>query len=478
MSWLWDTIAGRTILILVVGLTFSLAVSQLLYQRGLERELRESNAVRLADRLLVLRRTLTRVPRGERDDTAHTLSGGPIELHWSPEPLAIAGGQLDSMAQRLREVVLERASDLSDKGLVMGTSQIGGAETNAGKSHGTDHITLISMALPDGSWLNLSLAQVAQTSIGSPSFLATALLLAGAIVILAALMGRWLTRPLLGVADGARQLFAGAQNIEVPEKGTREVRDLAVAFNEMQARIARLIGDRTDMLAAISHDLRTPLTRLRLRAERIGDRKTQSEIEADLDEMEGMLDATLAFLRGDKSDEDVRPVDVAAILQTIANDFEDAGEEISFQANGRAVVDGRSNSLKRALTNLVQNAVKHGGSAAISVTERDANVIVAISDHGPGIAPAQLENVFSPFVRLDPARGRQIGGYGLGLTVARSLIRMHGGDVQLSNRSSGGLEAKVSLPTTTRAIPAGQRQFFTRRDALSARRRLRGTRLP
>lgn len=446
MSWLWDTIAGRTILILVVGLSFSLAVSQFFYQRGLERELRESNAVRLADRLIVLRQTLTRVPHGERDDTAHTLSGGPIELHWSPEPLAIAGGRLDAIAERLREVVLERATDLSDKGLVIGTSQIGGEETHPGKAHGTDHITLISMALPDGSWLNMSLAQVAQTSIGSPSFLATALLLAAAIVILAALMGRWLTRPLLGLADGARQLFAGAQHIQVPEQGTREVRDLAVAFNEMQARIARLIGDRTDMLAAISHDLRTPLTRLRLRAERIGDRKTQAEIEADLDEMDGMLDATLAFLRGDKSDEDVQPVDVVAILQTIVSDFEDAGEAVSLQTSRRVVVEGRRLSLKRALTNLVQNAIKHAGSAEIAVSESSGVASITIADRGPGIALDQMENVFSPFTRLDPARGKQSGGYGLGLTVARSLIRMHGGDVRLFNRPSGGLEAQVSLP--------------------------------
>lgn len=443
MTWLRDTIAGRTITVLIAGILISLAVSQYLYQRGLRSEVQEASALRLADRLVTLRQTLGRFPQDQRDEVAHGFSGGAVDVHWSPEPLAVARNEDLAETASLRRIVSERLPGLQQTELLIGTNR---PEAAGAAAHTRDHIALISLAMTDGTWVNVSVAQVAANSLTSPSYLATTLLLIAAIGLLAGLMGRWLTKPLTRLAVGAREMFSGAEDIHVPEQGTREVRELAIAFNEMQGRIKRLVSDRTDMLAAISHDLRTPLTRLRLRAESMLDATIKRSVIADLDEMEGMLDATLAFLRGDRSEEQSQSLDVGAMLQSIASHCEDAGADVTLTCDNDLVLFGRPLALKRAFTNLIQNAIRHGGSAEIEASGTATRLTVSIADRGPGIESDQLEAVFSPFVRGDASRSRETGGHGLGLTVARSLLRMHGGDVTLSNRSTGGLLATVTLP--------------------------------
>lgn len=452
MRWLWDSIAGRTILVLLTGVVLSLTVSQYLYQRGLEHEAQESSAIRLADRLMTLRQTISRFPQDQRDEVAHSFSGGAIDVHWSPEPLAVIRNDGKPPLERLRHLLMERIPGLDGTRLLIGADQEE-RSNSALDVHTRDHITLISLAMEDGTWLNLSLAQVATASSTSPSYLISTLLLTGAVGVLAVLMGRWLTQPLTLVAEGARQLFAGAQSVPVPEQGAREVRDLAQAFNEMQARITRLVGDRTDMLAAISHDLRTPLTRLRLRAEGLDDDSIKGSVIIDLDEMEAMLDATLAFLRGDRSEEEGQTMDVGAVLQSVASDCEDAGADVTLSCGSGLILIGRPLALKRAFTNLIQNAIRHGGSADITAHVTAEGITITIGDRGPGIAPDQLEAVFSPFVRGDGSRNRVSSSHGLGLTVARSLLQMHGGDVTLSNRPSGGLLATIVLPVVRLTPP-------------------------
>jgi signal transduction histidine kinase len=259
-------------------------------------------------------------------------------------------------------------------------------------------------------------------------------------------MGQWLTRPLQRLADGARLLFQTSGNHDLPETGTREVRMLASAVNELQHRIRKLVDERTHMLAAVSHDLRTPLTRLRLRITNIGDGKLRRTIETDLNEMEDMIEATLAFLRDDSSNEEVEPVDLMAILETIRADASDAGEQVDIEGPRQLVVIGRHLALKRALTNLIQNAVKYGGLARVRATQDDDNVMIFVEDEGPGLPLDQHEAVFQPFVRSEPSRSRSTGGHGLGLTMARSVVRSHGGEVSLANREAGGLKVTVRLP--------------------------------
>lgn len=455
MRWLRDTIAGRTIIVLVLGLGSIVALAQFLYQTSIEREVTTRNAESIAERLVFMAGSITALDPERRDEAAHRMSGGPLELHWAREPLATAGGRLDDTALLLRNRLVARAPALDDRGLIIGTSRPEDAAHDSARPVDEAHVTLISLPLTDGSWLNVTLVRVDAARTAIPSALLSVLLAAFGVVIVSVLMSRWLTRPLEQLAEGARGLFLTSRNERLPETGTREIRTLAAAINELQQRIRRMVDDRTQMLAAISHDLRTPLTRLRLRVGRLADVDLRSSIEADLDEMEQMLDATLAFLRDDMRSEKIEMVDLATILQTLADDATDAGHRISIAVPRQLVVPGRHLALKRALGNLVQNAVKYGGSADVSATNDGAAIRISVVDDGPGIPADRLEDVFEPFFRLDPSRGRATGGYGLGLTVARSIIRAHGGDLILANRMPRGLEARVSLPTAAARARTG-----------------------
>lgn len=454
MKWVTDTIAGRTIIVLLFGLGTILGLAHYLYQKGLEREVAIGNIERLADRLIFLSDTITTLEPSMRDEAAHRLSGGPIELHWAREPLATAGGSLDSETVSLRDHLLSRVPKLTGGGLIVGSTRIGPVEDGRNRDASDPHTTLLSLALADGSWLNVTLVNVQATRTVSPSILLSAGLGALGIIAISVLMGRWLTRPLEQLASGARQLFQTLHNADLPETGTREVRTLAAAINELQHRIGGLMTARTQMLAAVSHDLRTPLTRLRLRSARVQDRETRRSIETDLDEMEHMIDAVLEFLRTDKEAEAIEQVDLSAVLQTIADDAADAGQNVKVHAPLNLVIRGRHLALKRAFTNLVQNAVRYGGSAVVEASVGGNGIRIVIRDEGPGIVQDKLEAVFEPFYRVEASRGRATGGHGLGLTVARSIARAHGGDVVLVNRTPHGLDAVVTLPSAVRAVEA------------------------
>ena len=457
MSWLSDTIAGRTIVVLVLGLGSILALAHYLYQVGIEREVTSSNTERLTERLILLTSTIASLEPDKRDAAAHSMSGGPLDMHWGREPLATAGGDLDANALLLRDRLLVSSPRLGELGLIIGTDRPENAPHATVKPQDHGHTTLISLQLDDGSWLNVTLARVQSTRPTSPSLLLSAALGAFGVVLVAFLMGGWLTRPLDQLATDARQLFLTSQTVPLAETGTREVRTLASAINDLQFRIRRLVDDRTQMLAAVSHDLRTPLTRLRLRIERVPDVEARASIQTDLDEMEAMIDATLAFLRDDMVSETVEQVDIAAILQTIAADTADAGHSVDVHTPQRLVIAGRHLALKRALTNLVQNAVKYGGSAVVSLSVDGPSIRISVCDEGPGIPADKLEAVFEPFYRIEPSRGRHTGGHGLGLTVARSIARTHGGDVVLSNRTPRGLEAVLTLPIVSQSLDTSVR---------------------
>jgi signal transduction histidine kinase len=264
-------------------------------------------------------------------------------------------------------------------------------------------------------------------------------------MLVSGLLVAWLTRPLSAMAAAARGFYRTRDMQPVPEDGPREVRALASAFNDMQRRIARLVDDRTQALAAVSHDLKTPITRLRFRVEDIADAETRAAVAADLDEMERMLDQTLAYLRGDRETEDVRPVDVVAILASLVADQTDAGRPVVLAGAAQAVAPGRRLALKRAFANLIDNALKYGGRAEIGVAVGES-VVVTIRDHGPGIAEADRARAVQPFVRLEPSRNPETGGFGLGLTIAKDVIESHGGALALGEHPQGGLVVTVTLP--------------------------------
>jgi len=254
------------------------------------------------------------------------------------------------------------------------------------------------------------------------------------------------TRPLSVFAFAAERLGVDVNAEPLEESGPSEVLRAAHAFNTMQTRVKRFIQDRTQMLAAISHDLRTPITRLRLRAEFVEDDLQRQKMLGDLDEMEAMIGATLAFARDDAANEQVEPIDVAAVIAVMCSDARAAGRDVTYSGPDSIDFVARPLALKRAINNLIDNAVKYGKAARVSLSAENKELVILVDDDGPGIPVSEKERVFAPFVRLETSRSRETGGTGLGLTIARNAIRSMGGDVELINRPEGGLQVRVTLP--------------------------------
>ncbi len=306
---------------------------------------------------------------------------------------------------------------------------------------------VIGIGLTDGSWVVFT----ASTELTSLRWAArmTAWIVIGGIVV--ALFATWVSRrvtaPVTRFAAAAdrigRDVFTAGP---LSETGSPDLRRAAQSFNRMQDRLRRLVEDRTQMLAAISHDMRTALTRLRLRIESIPDEAQRRKAEDDLAEMQAMLEATLSFARDEATGEARRPVDLASLVQTLCDNASDAGGAARYEGPDHLTVFCSPVAIRRALSNLIDNAITYGGEAAVSLSEDAASVTIVVADRGPGIPGADREAVFAPFHRLEISRSRETGGAGLGLSIARAAIRRHGGDIAFADREGGGLEARVTLP--------------------------------
>ena len=308
-----------------------------------------------------------------------------------------------------------------------------------------------ALRLPDGEWLNIRVAMPPPRPWHSATFLTAFAVMTVAAVLLILWAVARLMRPVRLLAAAADRLGRDVNAAPLSETGPSEVATAARAFNLMAERIRRFVADRTQMLAAIGHDLRTPITRMRLRAEFMDDDEQRRKMLSDLDEMEQMISATLAFARDDAAAEPASPIDLAALCRTVADEAADArpelAEAIAYDGPERLVLRARPVALKRAVANLVSNALAYGGAARLRLHPAAGGAVrLEVEDDGPGIPEGELEAVFAPFRRLEASRNRETGGTGLGLTIARNILRAHGGDVVLRNRTGGGLAAVASLP--------------------------------
>jgi signal transduction histidine kinase len=270
-------------------------------------------------------------------------------------------------------------------------------------------------------------------------------LLALALSVVLYAMTRTITRPLGDLARAADEVGRGATTTPLKETGAREIRGATRAFNAMQERLRRYLDSRTQVLAAMSHDLRTPLTRLRLRVESIDDDNLRQRCVEDLDEMSNMVRGALGVFRGLNDEEAAVPVDINALALELQRQHAELGGEVGIVGTARAPYVAKPLALKRCLGNLVQNAIRHGVRATIHI-EDGAQLIFRVYDEGPGIPEDMLEKVFEPFFRLEQSRNRDTGGTGLGLSIARDITQAHGGSLSLHNRQEGGLEARLVLP--------------------------------
>lgn len=306
----------------------------------------------------------------------------------------------------------------------------------------------IGVALPDGTAVSIRL----KSDDHHPPFWAgpwmmTLFLAAISVVLLSLWAARALTTPLSSFADAAENFSLNRTLNSLPERGPEEVRRAARALNRMHERITGLIDDRTKMLAAISHDLRTPITRMRLRSEFIDDEAQRDRMWADLDQMRSMLDSVLSFLRNDRKLEVLTLVDIATVLQLIADQFADMGHRVTYVGPEHAMAMARPDDIRRSVTNLVENAVRFASNTTVRLATWQDHAIIDVDDDGPGIAETQKGKVLEPFVRGDDARNmNEASGFGLGLSIARAIALAHGGTLSLHDLTPRGLRARIQFP--------------------------------
>lgn len=479
------SLAGQMIALLLLALVALQAISVFLFLD--ERR----HAVRAADRAQVLSRTLSIVrllgdTPAELSERIVETASGPRLRYWLAQDSAVAPGDAAHRDNPLRNHLADMLDGTQARDVLVRieTAAPGafmpwdrmmrrGWRSRMHRDHMDDHgdhddddddddaahpwrwrgqphpIALsltIAVQLADRRWLNAATLLPPAAPAWAWSTLTWLALMALAVTLIVVFSVRRITRPMRALAGAAERLGRGEEVPPLAEEGPREVRQTAQAFNVMVERLQRFVRDRTRMLAAVSHDLRTPITSLRLRAEFVEDPQVREKILETLAEMQEMVEAVLSFARDDAAREETRPMDLTALIASLCDDLAEGGLDVYFPETQAFHYHCRPVSLKRALTNIIENAAAYGMRARVAVTGLESAYEITIDDDGPGIPESDLERVFDAFLRLETSRSRDTGGAGLGLAIARSIVRGHGGDITLTNRPGGGLRATIRLP--------------------------------
>ncbi len=441
---LWPTsLATRTLLTLLVGLAMVQAAGLTIHAYDRIELQHDAELRTIGIRAQGIYRTVAATSASERQASLHDIDlgkGVTAQISASPplDPPELTPPQLAGIVRVNMALVpvgpANRPRDVIMRGLPWDDAAI-----------------TIGYRLPDQGWLVLRMPVRLPRPWHSPTFLWAFIAMTAAAAVLCIWAVRTLTGPVATLADAAERLGRDVNAQPLPEGGPDEVARAAAAFNTMASRIRRFVQDRTFLLTAIGHDLRTPITRMKLRAEFIDDDELRTKFLSDLDDLDTMVSATLAFGRDTAGTEPAVVLDLSALLRTVLDEITDArpdaADRLAFEGAGHITMRGRPVSLKRAFANLIGNAVKYGGAARVGLTPPTGGLTtITVEDDGPGVPPDQLERVFDPFYRVEDSRNRETGGTGLGLPIARNIFRAHGGDVTLANRPGGGLRATVVLP--------------------------------
>ena len=442
-----DTIAARTLAVLIVGLALSHAISIALYASDRSSTLISIDGQHIGNRIAVIDRLIQRLPQTDRRRVAALASDRDFEVTLTRQSALGSQPQTGGKIDALRKSLLAHLDHSVSRNIRLQYQDR--LPAKAGKKE-TAAIAMVrvSMSLPGGNWLNFSIPLQPSKTLWTFRFGLSMLVMLISIIILSAIVVHQLTSPLADFARASQRLGVDVKAPPLPERGPAEIRQAIKAFNQMQSRIRRFVEDRTQMIAAISHDLGTPIARMRLRAEFVDDEDQQKKMLTDLDDMQKMVFSALSFARDDSIREAVAMVDFRTILQRVCDDLGDTGYQVCLTLEDKTIpCNCRPAALRRALNNLVENAAKYGIEARVSAIKHPDAIVITIDDDGPGIPADHREDVFKPFYRLEGSRSRETGGTGLGMTVARTIIRAHGGDIILTNREDGGLRMQVSLPT-------------------------------
>jgi signal transduction histidine kinase len=306
---------------------------------------------------------------------------------------------------------------------------------------------LLSVQIADGRWLNARLSVPGQPPFVTPELVLATLLLYLFVLSAAVFIALRLARPLDELTRAAEAFRGRNEPVAVDPRGPADLRNAIEAFNAMNRRVVDLLEEKDRTLGAIGHDLRTPLASLRIRAESVEPEEDRDRMITTIEEMTATLEDILTLARVGRSREQFEHVDVSALAGAIAEEYRDLGSEVAFSADAPHALDVQPNLLRRAIRNLVDNALKYAGSAEIQVTESADQVSIAVFDSGPGLPPDELGRVSGAFYRAEPSRNRETGGAGLGLSIAQAIVDAHGGTLTLANRDGGGLEARITLPS-------------------------------
>jgi signal transduction histidine kinase len=454
---------SRLVLVLMAGLVVAQILSLAIHAHERERFLAQASGMQSAQRIADIVNVLEPLAPAERRRLVSVLSAPPLLVHLDDTQRPPAREDAESRTRAaFFEGMLRRFLGGGREVSVVITDappwkRVGGMRrADAWGMHGgwmsgepsaQPGLSFVAtVRLRDGAVLVFDTRQPHETLTWPYRMLGSLAILLVAVIALSLVAVRWVTRPLATLADAAEKLGTNIHRPPLEESGPVEVQRAARAFNSMQSKLIGYLRERTRILAAMSHDLKTPVTRLRLRTELLQDGELKSKFDRDLAEMETMVSRTLDFMRGVDAEEPAQPIDVDALVQSLQRDVQETDHDVTVSGAARAPYPGRPQALKRCLANLIDNAVKYGHAARIAVDDTEERLVIRVTDRGPGIPVAALERVFEPFYRVEESRSRDTGGTGLGLSIARNIAEAHGGTLTLANRPEGGLEAVVTLP--------------------------------
>ena len=451
---------GQTLLVLLAGLIISHAVGSWIYTTDREQAVRAVGGLAVAQRIANLTRLVQETPQEERGRIVTALSDQTLRVSLSNEPPAIKPtGSGAPVAEAIKEFLVDQLSldparqprvsaSLPDGSTFEGWHPMmgRGPMMHGFGAFGGFRDLQVAVPMKDGQWLSFLTTLPESGPSFSRQFLFSMGIMAVIILAVSVWAVRRVTAPLASLSIAAERLGNDLNAPPMPELGTIEMRQASHAFNTMQARLRNLIENRTRMLAAISHDLRTPLTLLRLRSENIENATEREKMLATIAEMDAMVATTLAFARDEAITETHRPTDVTALIQSIVDDMADTGLPVTMEPAEPVVYDCRPAALKRAIRNLIDNAIKYGKKASVAIKSTSKSIEITVDDEGLGIPEQELIRVFEPFYRVEKSRSSETGGVGMGLAIALSAVQAHGGDLNLSNRPTGGLRASVVMP--------------------------------
>ena len=452
MTLIPKTLTVRALLVLIAGIaaSHSLSMGFFLFERN--KSIISSGQTHISGHVVSIYSLVEKASTSERIEIVGLAEN--TNFHTEISRNSALESVFDQQNLRTNSIL---SSHLLDKGisefqvLYQRISQIPYWTNHLQKEHGNLQNTFmqfISIKLPDDSWLNVAAAPGPLNTIWSTKFVISLLIMMVLVTILAIPIIFWLMKPIKQFSEAAHRIGTNVQSFQnISEAGPLEIHAAALAFNKMQNRIARFIEDRTQMIAAISHDLATPITRLRLRAELIEDKEQRSKIISDLQYMENMVKGIISFAKEQTEVEHQQTVELGALICRVCDDMLDSGLTVLLDIGSSSVsYECRPVALRRALSNLIQNACKYGDLAKVSLLVSQEEIFIRVDDEGSGIRTEHLQDVFKPFWRIENSRNPETGGVGLGLSVTRTIIKAHGGNLTLANLEEGGLRAEITLP--------------------------------